>query len=62
MNFSPGKLGDCFEHSGIQGMFLQVPGFQGVLHNDPDCRVWQFPTRSRVCKVKILSVQVCSFI
>ena len=22
MNFSPGKLGDCFEHSGIQGMFL----------------------------------------
>ena len=35
MNFSPGKLGDCFEHSGIQGMFLEVPGFQGVLHNDP---------------------------
>ena len=35
MNFSPGKLGDCFEHSGIQqGMFLEVPGFQGVL-NDP---------------------------
>ena len=31
MNFSPGKLGDCFEHSGIQGMFLEVPGFQGVL-------------------------------
>ena len=23
----------------------------------PDCRVWQFPTRSRVCKSKILSVQ-----
>ena len=35
MNFTPGKLGDCFEHSGIQGMFLEVPGFQGVLHNDP---------------------------
>ena len=35
MNFSPGKLGDCYEHSGIQGMVLEVPGFQGVLCNDP---------------------------
>ena len=35
MNFSPGKLGDCYEHPGIQGMFLEVPGFQGALHNDP---------------------------
>ena len=35
MNFSPGKLGDCYEHFGIQGMVLEVPGFQGVLCNDP---------------------------
>ena len=28
----------------------------------PDCRVWQFSTRSRVCKSKILSVQVCNLI
>ena len=38
MNFSPGKLDDgyeLYEHSVIQGMFLEVPGFQGVLHNDP---------------------------
>ena len=34
-NFSPGKLGVCYEHSGIQGMFLEVPGFQGALHNGP---------------------------
>ena len=25
MNFSPGKLGDCFEHTGIQGMFFGSP-------------------------------------
>ena len=36
MNFSPGKLDYCYEHSGILGMFLDDPaGFQGVLHNDP---------------------------
>ena len=34
MSFSPGKLGDGYEHSGIQGMVLEVPGFQGVLCND----------------------------
>ena len=34
MNFSPGKLDYCYEHSGIQGMFLDDPGFQGVLHVD----------------------------
>ena len=32
MNFSPEKSGDCYEHSGIQGMFLEVPGFEDILH------------------------------
>ena len=52
MNFSPGKLGDCYEHPGIQCMFLEVPwipgcssftmtlDFQGSLYNLP-----RFPGR-----------------
>ena len=31
MNFSPGKLDYCYEHSGIQGMFSDDPGFYCVL-------------------------------